>query len=168
MMTENEISLKKVNRQVLIKAILVGVIGSIIFNLFFLVFNYFKLIEINFLRNMAKILFGNITGLHWYGKMMLIIVVSLISIIVSIILSMIYFAVLKKFNYWYVGTLYGVFIWIILYVGLPFLFRGDLIIQHHSIHTHINTFCLFILYGTFIGYSISFEYENEMYHLSKK
>src|SRR5690625_5683197 len=78
---------------------------------------------------------------------MLIIIVG----ILSIVLSLIYYVILKKLNAWYIGALYGFVIWILLYNGIPFLLRGNFIVTHYSVHTHINALCLFVLYGSFVG-----------------
>jgi len=164
-LNQNENIYKKVNRKVLVKSIIVGFLGGIFFSLFLLVLNYFKLIEINILSSIGKSLINNDKALfNWYGKIMLIIIVG----ILSIVLSLIYYVILKKLNAWYIGALYGFVIWILLYNGIPFLLRGNFIVTHYSVHTHINALCLFVLYGSFVGYTISFEYENELHNAMKK
>jgi len=167
-MEKNEHANKKINRKVFGKSILVGLIAGIIFSLFFLVLHYFTLIEIDILTSIKKGFFKDGATFNWYGKIMLVIIVGMISIIVSVVLSLVYFAIFKKINIWYIGALYGVCIWSILYIGIPLLVYGNVIVAHYSVHTHINTLCLFVLYGTFIGYTISFEYENEMHHAMQK
>src|SRR5690625_425745 len=85
-LNQNENIYKKVNRKVLVKSIIVGFLGGIFFSLFLLVLNYFKLIEINILSSIGKSLINNDKALfNWYGKIMLIIIVGILSIVLSLI-----------------------------------------------------------------------------------
>ena len=55
------------------------------------------------------------------------------------------------------GILYGVVLWLIVFYGVNPLLPNLESVSHLERNTIITTLCLYILYGVFIGYSISFE-----------
>jgi len=82
-------------------------------------------------------------------------------ILLSIVAAVIYYIALRKLRGPYYGIGYGVLWWVLLYLLLgplsgmvPHLTNMDLV-------SNITDGCLFILWGLFIGYSITFEFTNE-------
>lgn len=60
--------------------------------------------------------------------------------------------------------MYGIVLWVILFYILQPIFPNIPSLHELDKDTIITTLCLFIVYGTFIGYSISYdyhEYQNE-------
>jgi hypothetical protein len=77
--------------------------------------------------------------------------------LISILVAFGYMATLKKFDKLWIGILFGLILWGIVFFVLNPIFPGISPIRELDLNTIVTTLCLFILYGTFIGYSISFE-----------
>ncbi|WLR46297.1 YqhR family membrane protein [Halobacillus litoralis] len=56
------------------------------------------------------------------------------------------------------GVFYGIGLWAIVYFLLTPIFPAIPTFMELNSDTWVTTGCLFILYGVFIGYSISYEY----------
>ena len=65
------------------------------------------------------------------------------------------------------GVFYGITLWMIIFFLIQPLFPNTKQILELNVDTIISTICLFILYGTFVGYSISYDY-HDTYVLEKK
>src|SRR5690606_21252509 len=81
--------------------------------------------------------------------------------IISIGVALLYYALLKKFQSIWVGAAFGVVLWLIVFYVFNPIFPDIKTVAELERNTVITTICFYILYGVFIGYSISFE-ENEM------
>jgi Conserved membrane protein YqhR len=82
--------------------------------------------------------------------------------LVSILVAFLYKITLVKINNMLAGLAYGVVLWIIVFYLLNPMFIDLPTITKLDRNTVITTICLYLLYGVFIGYSISFEYhENQ-------
>src|SRR5699024_375619 len=79
-------------------------------------------------------------------------------IVLCIVFAVIYYALFKKFYHWCVGFTYGMFIWAIFLIAIPFLFYQHPFVLNYTDETLIGLACISIMYGLFIGYSISFDY----------
>lgn len=94
---------------------------------------------------------------------------TLISIILFCMLSVgaayIYYALMKKFKGILSGIIYGMLIFFLVFFVFNPLFPGIGGIDEISRDTIITSICLYVLYGLFIGYSISYQYE---FHQSAK
>jgi hypothetical protein len=99
----------------------------------------------------------------WIGIVLSIVAYGVISIGVALI----YYGLLRKFKSMWVGVAYGVALYLAFFLLLNPLFPSIESFTSIDYHTLITTFCLYILYGVFIGYSISYE-ENELRHQNEK
>lgn len=81
--------------------------------------------------------------------------------IISIGVALLYYALLKKFQSIWVGAAFGLVLWLIVFYVFNPIFPDIKTVAELERNTVITTICFYILYGVFIGYSISFE-ENEM------
>lgn len=147
--------LSSVKKLILFKSLIIGLWGGIIWGTLFVLLHLFKMIEVN-----PMILFRSIFGdklwlTKWYSYVLLIMVIGIVSMLVAVL----YCFTLKQLKSWLVGGGYGIVIWILLIVGLPLIINGFTGMSTYNSQTYIATFCVFLLYGTFIGYSISFEYQ---------
>lgn len=77
--------------------------------------------------------------------------------LVSILAAFAYYATLKKFDKLWIGILFGAILWGIVFVVLNPVFSNIEPLRKLDLNTFVTTVCLYILYGAFIGYSISFE-----------
>ncbi|HLR40473.1 MAG TPA: YqhR family membrane protein, partial [Virgibacillus sp.] len=81
--------------------------------------------------------------------------------------AFIYYGLLKKVISMWMGVVYGLILWGIIFYILQPVFPTLTPVVDFDKETIVTTLGLFILYGTFIGYSISFDY-NDMRIKEKK
>lgn len=89
----------------------------------------------------------------WLGTIISIILIGIISIVAAFI----YYSLLRKFPSIFVGVLYGVILFLVVFGLLNPMFPGISPLKEISKNTIITTVCLYILYGVFVGYTISYE-----------
>ncbi|OKO91179.1 hypothetical protein BRO54_2880 [Geobacillus proteiniphilus] len=85
--------------------------------------------------------------------------------IISIAAALLYYALLRNICGMWAGILYGAALWMIVFYLFNPLFPNVQPVADLEINTIVTTLCLYILYGVFVGYSISFETQ-EMNRLS--
>jgi Conserved membrane protein YqhR len=95
---------------------------------------------------------------QWIGQLISILIIALLSILVAIA----YRYAFAKIKSMLAGILYGVALWAIVFYLLHPIFPGLEPMNTIGRNTITTTLCIYILYGVFVGYSISFEY-NERY-----
>ncbi|MGI2775602.1 YqhR family membrane protein [Bacillus cytotoxicus] len=78
----------------------------------------------------------------------------------SIVVAFLYKTFFKKFEGVLPGLLYGLFWWSLLFLGLGSIAPVIKNAMHLPKETVTTTICIFILYGVFISYSVSFEANN--------
>lgn len=99
----------------------------------------------------------------WLGILISIVGYGLISIGVALV----YYALLRKLKSMWVGVGYGIALMLGVFVILNPLFPSMKGLTETDYNTLITLACIYILYGVFIGYSISYE-ENELRHQHEK
>ncbi|KSU63612.1 hypothetical protein AS034_05020 [[Bacillus] enclensis] len=100
---------------------------------------------------------------RWIGIILSILAYGIISIGVALV----YYGVLRKFKSMWVGAGYGIVLFFTVFLLLRPLFPSIKSFAAIDYHTLITSLCIYILYGVFIGYSISYE-ENELRHEEQK
>ena len=90
---------------------------------------------------------GNIAGIICMG-------------ILSILVAFIYKAVLSKFEGLIPGIIYGLLWWGLLFFAIAHVAPVIKSMVEMPKETIVTTACIFILYGVFIAYSVSFEVNN--------
>ena len=138
------------------RSLLTGFIGGIFWSLIGLFMYYFNFAEISpkflLVTSWTKASWTN----GWLGNLVTVILAGILSIVIAYV----YLLLFKKINTMWMGVIYGVLLWVIIfYVAQPMFANIPTITSLHS-HTIISTLSLFLLYGTFIGYSISYDYHD--------
>ncbi|WP_029270014.1 YqhR family membrane protein [Virgibacillus alimentarius] len=166
MVTEknNEQDYQKSSISVLGKALINGFFGGIFWSIIGVVMYYFNFAEIApktfLLRSWTKAQWT--TG--WLGEVVSIFMVGVLSILVAVI----YYGLFKKINSMWIGVVYGLIVWGIVFYILEPIFSTVPELTEFNQDTIVSTICLFILYGLFIGYSISFDYYEMLIRLQQK
>ncbi|WP_152445081.1 YqhR family membrane protein [Bacillus sp. THAF10] len=93
----------------------------------------------------------------WLGYIISFILLGLFGIGAALI----YMAVLKKLTQFWVGIVYGIALWAVVFFILNPMFPSIKTVRELTLNTNVTNICLYILFGVFVGYSISFEF-NEM------
>lgn len=155
-MAENQEQFEQNKRErplsLLMKVVITGFVGGVFWSLLGYLAYFFHFTEIS--PNM--ILIPWVAGDWKYGKLGNYIAIFLIGLL-SILVALIYYAVLKRIKGTWAGVLYGFVLWLAVFYGLNPLFPNLETVARLERNTIITTLCLYILYGVFIGYSISFE-----------
>lgn len=81
--------------------------------------------------------------------------------IISIVIAFIFFFIGRKFTGVLPGVFYGLLWWVIIFLVLGKIAFDLKPIKEYSSDTMVTSICLFILYGTFISYSVSFASQEE-------
>jgi hypothetical protein len=87
------------------------------------------------------------------GQAISIIIIAIISIGIAIL----YNIMLQKVEKIWVSMLFGAALWGVVFYLLNPIFPGLEPVTKLGMNTIITTICLYILYGTFIGYSVSYD-----------
>jgi hypothetical protein len=89
----------------------------------------------------------------WLGTIISIIIIGMLSIGVALI----YYFTLRKLNRLYIGIGFGLALFLLVFFVLNPIFPGIAPFKDLSRNTIVTSICFYILYGVFIGYSISYE-----------
>ncbi|WP_240378053.1 YqhR family membrane protein [Bacillus piscicola] len=81
--------------------------------------------------------------------------------IISIGIAFLYRLLLQKWESIWIAGAFGLLLWVMVFYVLHPVFPGLETVAEMNKKTLTTTLCLFIVYGVFIGYSISYEF-NEM------
>lgn len=95
----------------------------------------------------------------WAGILLAILLYGILSILTALL----YFGVLRKRKSFWWGVSYGVALFLLVFLVLYPLFPGTKSILKYDLNSILTGLSTFILYGVFIGYSISYEYEEFIY-----
>lgn len=118
---------------------------------------------LNFIKVEPNIILEPFTVGTWRESWIGIVISIFACGIISIVVAFIYYALLKKFKTMWVGLVYGIVLFCIVFIILNPIFPGMKPFLKLDLNTLITSACLYILYGVFIGFSISYE-QNERTH----
>ncbi len=139
---------------IIAKVVSIGFFGGIFWSFIGWIASYFHFTSMSpasyFIRSWLHASWTN----SWLAEAISILGSGLLSIAVAII----YYVALKKLRGLWPSILFGLFLW-----GLVFFLFSPILpnikpLQELDSDTIVTTLCLYILYGIFIGYSISYEY----------
>ncbi|WP_019242529.1 MULTISPECIES: YqhR family membrane protein [Bacillus] len=93
----------------------------------------------------------------WASGVLGFIITILLCSLISIAIAFIYYVILRKMTGLLLAVFFGLVIWALVHFALIPLFPNMKTISELDMNTIITTICIYILYGVFIGVSISFE-----------
>lgn len=135
------------------QAVITGILGGIFFSGIGFLFHYFQFTEVN-----PRLILGGWAGPAWRDGWLGTMIAMLIYGVLSAAAAMIYYFLLKTRKSMWWGGGYGVLIYALLFLVIYPLFPGVKYLLTYPADTIITQFCLFLVYGVFIGYSISYAY----------
>ncbi|RFU65666.1 YqhR family membrane protein [Peribacillus glennii] len=134
--------------------IIIGFTGGILLCLALQFVFYFNLMDYS-----PKFILTSWTDLSWVDGWLGVVMSMLFFGILSIFAALVYYALLKKTRNIFAGILYG----LVIFLLLVFIFRPmfpDLpTFAKMNAKTIITGICIFVIYGVFVGYSISYEHQ---------
>ncbi len=134
-----------------------GLFGGIFWGLIGFIANFLSFTEIRLNVIIASLALGDWKR-EWQGTIVSIIILGLLSVCTAYIYS----AVLKKFPGFWVGIGYGMVLFFLVFIILNPFIPAMKPFSELSRDTIITSICIYILYGIFIGYSINYEYQNNI------
>lgn len=156
-MDENKQQDKNVKKESLLPStILTGFIGGLFWSLTGVIMSYFNFAELSprtfILRPWIRAEWTD----SWIGNVVSIVIIGLLSIVVALIYQVLF----KKVYSMWMGVVYGVILWGIVFYLIQPVFSNVPRLPELTMNTILSTFSLFILYGTFIGFTISYNFHD--------
>lgn len=140
-----------------------GFVGGVFWGFIGLVCYYFNFTELNPLMILEPWIDGGWKD-SWLG-----VVISLLLLgIFGIIAAFLYQWVLSNFLSIWVPILYGALLFFFVFYVLNPLFPNLNPLRELQGNTIITTFCLYVLFGVFVGYSISYDKRERKMHSGKQ
>lgn len=140
----------------LARAMITGFAGGLVACITGLIMYYFNFTEVSPASFVLKSWLNAPWVDGWLGTGITIIIIGLLSMAVAFI----YYIALRKLYTMWVGVIFGIVLWGLIFFVLHPLFPNIPAFASLEINTLVSTACLFILYGTFIGYSIAYDYHD--------
>ncbi|MFZ3577900.1 YqhR family membrane protein [Virgibacillus sp. DJP39] len=146
------------------RSLLTGFIGGVMWGTFGVILHYFNFTVVSPTSFLLRSWLNAKWTHEWLGDVIALVITGVLSIIVALL----YYVLLKKMRSMWIGTIYGISLWGIIFLLLQPIFPNIPPLNDIGINTIVTTLCLFIIYGTFIGYSISYDYHDTIIRGSKK
>ncbi|WP_182480470.1 YqhR family membrane protein [Peribacillus asahii] len=142
---------------------IIGLVGGILASLLGMVVHFFHFMEFS-----PNFILTSWSNRHWVKAWQGSLVTVLLFGIISIIIAFIYYALFKKMKNMIAYILFGILWWVILFFVFRPIFNDLPSVAKMSSDSIVTSMCIFALYGVFIGYSISFEYQEYMHEQNKQ
>ncbi len=140
---------------------IIGFVGGLVWSLVGYFAFYFHFIRVGPALILMPFPLGTWKATY-IGQLVGIVIISILSIAIAFL----YKVILQKVESIWAGVGFGFALWIIVFCVLnPFL-PGLKSVQNLDSNTIITSLCLYILYGVFIGYSISYGYLEQKQQMS--
>ncbi|WP_082233865.1 YqhR family membrane protein [Halobacillus massiliensis] len=141
-------------QSILAKSLTVGFVAGLIWSTFGSIFYYFHFTQVS----AATFIFRSFWQTDWTGSLLAEILSILVVGLLSIFVALLYFLILKKKKGIWPGVIYGVLLFVVVFIALNPVFSAVPSWSEMTSDSYVTNICLFILYGVFTGYSISYEY----------
>ncbi|WP_407268355.1 YqhR family membrane protein [Radiobacillus sp. PE A8.2] len=138
------------------KSLLTGFVGGVLWSFIGVIASYFNFSSVSPATFILRSWLQTDWSDGWLGELIAVTVIGIISIITAIV----YYGLLKKYPGIMVSGIYGIALWFIIFYLLQPVFPNVPAMTELDSNTIVTTLCLFLLYGIFIGYSISYEYQD--------
>ncbi|MBU5466373.1 hypothetical protein KQI49_05930 [Virgibacillus sp. MSJ-26] len=138
------------------RALLTGFIGGVFWSAVGMLMYYFNFIEIPVKSLVLTFWIKASWAQSWIGNVVSIFLIGLLSIVVAII----YYGLFKKRNSMWVGFWFGIVLWFIVFYFFNSFMDNVPSLSNLKNETIVSTLSLYSLYGLFVGYSISFDYND--------
>lgn len=151
-------------RIVFMNAILVGFFGGVFLAIVQLIFHYFNVSKVSHIKVLSIFHIQGSWIDKWYGYFFFISFIGVLSIVVTFI----YYLLFKRFRSWLPGAFFGLGLWVLVGLLIPFQLYELSFTSFYKSNTNVVSFSSLLLYGIFIGYSISYDEEMRKYEPEKR
>lgn len=143
------------NQQALfLRTVLTGLVGGMLAYGMSVFMHYFSFSEISPKTYVIKLLGTNEWINSWIGDMIALCLTG----ILSILMASLYYLLFRKILSLMLSLFYGFVLWLLTIGFIHPLFPNTKNLFELDGNTIVSTLCHFLLYGIFIGYSISYDY----------
>lgn len=138
------------------RSLLTGFVGGIFWSSIGALLYYFNFTEVSprsfVLRSWIRAEWTD----TWLGNLVSILLIGILSIVVALI----YYGLLKNIQSFWAGLFYGLALWVVIFYLFQPIFPNIPNLTELNQNTIVTTISLYLLYGVFIGYSISYDYRD--------
>ncbi|WP_100404769.1 YqhR family membrane protein [Bacillus solitudinis] len=159
MENQSQISRKKLVEEQMsfgTKVVLIGFFGGLIWSLVGYIAFYFNFMRIGPALILMPWAFGDWKNTY-IGQLIGVGMIAILSIGVAFL----YKLILQKFHSIWAAMGFGTGLWLLVFYVLNPIFPGLKAVQNLDFNTIASTLCLYVIYGLFIGYSVSYEYAQQ-------
>ncbi|MFF2456567.1 YqhR family membrane protein [Peribacillus simplex] len=140
----------------------VGFVGGALASFIGICAHYFNFMD--FSPKFILTSWSNMTWINqWLGTVMTIILFGILSVGIAFL----YYSLFKRMKSTFTGIILGVVCWALLVFVLKPMFVDLPTFSKMSVNTVITSVCIFIIYGLFIGFSISYDHQEYMRQKNK-
>ena len=132
--------------------VLIGFIGGLFWSILGQLSHYFNFTEIG-----PTVVFSAWSGATWSDGFIGIILGIFVCGLAGIAASFLYYWFLRKQDHLLVSIIYGVVLWAIVHFGFARFIPAMPAFADLDFNTVVTTVCLYILFGVFVGVSVSFD-----------
>ena len=145
---------KDEKHSLLFNSLVTGFIGGLFWSAIWSIAYYFNFTEVTPRFYLLNVWIESPWTDSWIG----VIAAIFIAGVLSVPAALFYYLAAKRIYSMWAGVLYGIVLWVLLFILLHPLFPETPTVMEMKADTIFTTVGLFMLYGTFIGYSISYDY----------
>ncbi|MDY0405601.1 YqhR family membrane protein [Virgibacillus sp. 179-BFC.A HS] len=133
---------------------IIGFVGGVFWSTIGFFMYYFNFVEISAKSILLRSWLRRPWTDGWLGEVISILMTGILSIAVAYIS---YFLLRKWYSMWG-GVILGAVCWLLVFIVLHPLYPNVPTIYEMQQESIVSTFCLFVIYGVFVGYSIAYDY----------
>lgn len=152
------------SNNLLSRSIIIGLVGGLLWSSFLAATYYFNFTEVAPKTYLLKPWIDE----GWTDRFIGHVIAILLATVFSLIPTVIYYSLFRKINSMWVGVGYGIFLWGVIFFLLQIVLPNTRSMLELNTETWVTTLCVFILYGLFVGYSISYDYQEMEVKLRKR
>jgi len=138
------------------RVITTGFVGGVLWSALGELAYLFKFSEVNANMILQPFVIGD-----WKNGFLGTFISILLIGVISIGAALLYYGTLKQVKGMWAGIVYGAVLWAVVFYLFNPMFPDVQTVAELKRETVVTTLCIYLLYGLFVGYSISFEY-NEL------
>lgn len=104
----------------------------------------------------------------WINKVLGMFISLIIYCCLSVLFALLYYGVMRKIKSVFGGIIFGILLWLLLFGLISPMFSDLPSFAQMNFNTGFSSFCLFLLYGVFVGTSVSYEYQELQLHKKRQ
>lgn len=153
--TKNEQGIHSEQDPPIIKyVVIIGLFGGLLWSLVGFGFTF-----LNFMDVSPRFILTSWFDSKWINKVLGIFISVIIYCCLSVLFALLYYGVMRKIKSIFGGIIFGILLWLLLFGLISPMFSDLPSFVQMNFNTGFTSFCLLLLYGVFIGASVSYEYQ---------